>query len=715
MEMHGFYARLREKREDDTLLQDCIETVINKLEAGSTSVERPGMLLGKIQSGKTRGFLGVITRAFDRGYEIALVFTKGTKTLAKQTVQRISHDFQDFIDDEELMVFDIMQMPDRLTQSELKRKLVIVAKKETNNLTRVIDLVQKIYPQLAKRKILIVDDEADMASVRFVKKKGDPAIKQGAIAQQLDTLRGILPKVAFLQVTATPYALYLQPKDYVQPGSDDFLFRPKHPAFTALLPIHGGYVGGDDYFGDFDVDDLRHYLHQEVPEDELNALRGTDARAIRHDRIWTSKNIVCLRHAVMTFLLAVVIRRWQQKMQEQRPKKYAMIMHNDTQKLAHEWQYLQVEKLRVEFEKAAPIDKIEFRKLFDDAYDDLVPSVKAHGGKMLSRDQAYAAVKTLVTDGEIIVQRVNSDVQLDPLLDPNTAELLMRTQANIFIGGSILDRGITIPNLIAFYYGRSPKTMQADTVLQHSRMYGNRDRQDLAVTRFYTSKAVRSRLERIHQLETALREAFESGVNDGAVVFIQSDAAKGVVPCAPSKVSASELVTAKPKSFYLPTEFDTLTNKAFKDSMKYLDAELKPYLGRPGQLHEITLTQAEQMLNAARKTMSISSDIGFSWEAMLGLIRYYCKAAKSERVQLLVEIDRKIDRKASGDKSGRSIVGTATRNRVLDTDYVLPTIIFLQQEGSKKLHWAADAQFWWPILVTPAVDTTCVFANVPST
>jgi len=58
-----------------------------------------------------------------------------------------------------------------------------------------------------------------------------------------------------------------------------------------------------------------------------------------------------------------------------------------------------------------------------------------------------------------------------------------------------------IPNLIAFYYGRNPRTMQADTVLQHSRMYGNRDRRDLAVTRFYTSRDVYDRLYTINDFE----------------------------------------------------------------------------------------------------------------------------------------------------------------------------------------------------------------------
>ena len=32
------------------------------------------MLLGKIQSGKTRAFLGIIARCFDRGFNVAIIF-----------------------------------------------------------------------------------------------------------------------------------------------------------------------------------------------------------------------------------------------------------------------------------------------------------------------------------------------------------------------------------------------------------------------------------------------------------------------------------------------------------------------------------------------------------------------------------------------------------------------------------------------------------------
>ena len=666
------------------------------------------MLLGKIQSGKTRAFLGIIARSFDRGFDIALVLTKGTKTLARQTTRRIASDFKEFIEDELVNVYDIMEMPEQLTRSELKRKIIVVAKKEVNNLERVLTFITRTYPELKGKRILLVDDEADMASVRYVKKKGQEDYSQGSIAQQIDDLRKSAEKLAFLQVTATPYALYLQPEEYVK-GAQGFVFFPKRPTFTELVPIHGGYVGGNDYFGDFGANDPRHYLYVPVPLDEQDALRSNDGRTIRKDRAWTSTNITVLRRALMTFLLAVVVRREQQVEQERRPGKFAMIIHNDTQRTAHQWQWDTVELLRTTFEAAAEKDDPRFIELFKAAYADLSASVGANGGKMLDENAAYQGLKTLTIEGEVHAQRVNSDVQLAPLLDPETAELRLRAQANIFIGGSILDRGITVPYLIAFYYGRNPKRMQADSVLQHSRMYGARDRQDLAVTRFYTSQAVYDRLEQIHEMEVALRDAFESDAHEGGVAFIQNDARKGIVPCAMTKVALSDVVTLRSKQFYMPTGFDTKPGGAAKKATTQIDEILSSNLAP--DLISISLTDAISLVNLCKPSIALEQDSSFDWNAMIGLMKYYCISAESEDMRIIVDRGRKIDRTLSGDKSGRSIVGTALRELVQPVGSKIPTLVMLRQEGTKKLRWAGDMPFWWPILSSPFEAPPCVFAN----
>ena len=707
----AFYARLRDSREDDDALAACIDRVVKQLEDTSTSGDRPGMLLGKIQSGKTRAFVGVIARAFDRGFDIAVVFTKGTKTLSAQTVARLRHDLQEFIDEDEILVFDIMQPPGKLTKSEQRRKIVIVAKKQAQNLERIIQCFDKDYPDLKGRRVLIVDDEADLASIRFVRKKDQPDIEQGKIADQLDALRRLVSKVAYLQVTATPYSLYLQPDNYDLPPDQGYVFKPKKPAFTELLPIHGGYVGGDDYFLSSEEDDPRSSLFVEVQLDEQDALRRPDHRRIREENVLVSPNTSGLVRAIMTFVLGACLRRWQQAEAGEKRRKYAMVIHNDTQKAAHAWQDQIIEWVLNAVTDAATNSPQKLRPIFDIAFADLSVSIAADRGRTSKAEQAFDMFIEALQGGDVVRERVNSDTAVMALLDER-AELRLRTPFNIFVGGNILDRGITIPHLIAFYYGRNPRTMQADTVLQHSRMYGNRDRRDLAVTRFYTSRAVYDRLYTINEFENTLRAAFESGAHDKGVVFIQADANRRVRPCAPNKVLLSNVVAIRPTGLYLPTGFQTRTGREMATAERELNAIIPSGARDKQQFVEIDRGTALHIIAVLEKTLEFSGD-DFEWDAMRGLLDYYSEIRDDgdAKVLLLVETGRKLSKERSGDKSGLSILGGgAIRRLVLDPLRSKPALILLQQEGTKDLGWSGH-KFWWPILAAPGTAEPCVFAT----
>ncbi len=704
----GFYARLRDDRGDDDALAACVERVVNQLQDTSTSNDRPGMLLGKIQSGKTRGFVGVIARAFDREFDIAVILTKGTKTLSAQTVARLTNDFRQFIDEDEFLVFDIKQPPGKLTKSEQRRKLVIVSKKQADNLRRLLQFFDTDYPDLKRKNILLVDDEADLASIRFVPSKDGNDIEQGKIAEQIDSLRRMVARLAYLQVTATPYSLYLQPDDYTE---ESYVFKPKKPAFTQILPIHSGYVGGDDYFIPHDRNDPRSYLFIPVPSSEQDALRKPDQRRIRENLVLESPNTVNLVRAIVTFILAVCIRRWQQEDSGERKKKYAMVIHNNTQTKAHAWQYQIIEWVIKAIETAALNSPNTLNPIFDAAYADLATSIKADKGRIPSSEQALKMFTEALQGQDVVMETVNKDNDVMALLDEK-AELKLRTPFNIFVGGSILDRGITIPNLISFYYGRNPKTMQADTVLQHSRMYGNRDRRDLAVTRFLTSQKVFNRLYTINEFENALREAFENGSHDRGVVFIQSDSKRKVRPCAPNKVLLSNVVAIKANGFYLPTGFDTIGGRAMTKTQQELEALIPKEAINKKNFVEIQLGQVVKILDLIEKTLEIPTD-DFEWDAMKGLIDYYSdvRDPKDGKVQFLAETGRRLDRYASGDKSGLSILGTGLRELITATGRTKPAFILLQQEGSKELHWSGGQKFWWPILAAPSSVEPCVFAT----
>ena len=224
-----FYSGLMRRRGDDGTLKNCIEKTLEKLLISDTSLRKPGILLGEIQSGKTRAFLGVIALAFDNGYDMAVVLTKGTKALTEQTLKRLHEDFSEFEDDSKVQIHDIMLFPKNMVPYELSQKLVIVAKKETHNLQRVLKTLTERYPDLKDKKVLIIDDEADFASISFRKEKETGTIESGTIATQIDNIRMSVDKSEFLQVTATPYSLYLQPSE--EDGVDP-IFPPKRPAFT---------------------------------------------------------------------------------------------------------------------------------------------------------------------------------------------------------------------------------------------------------------------------------------------------------------------------------------------------------------------------------------------------------------------------------------------------------------------------------------------------
>src|SRR6266851_4279761 len=506
-EVELFYDQLAGKRADPPELRKAVEEVLDQLQKEATSTQRPGILLGRVQSGKTRAFLGVIARAFDRGYDIAVILTKGTKSLAEQTLSRVKEDFREFIIADQVDVFDILAVPD-LTPYELNRKLIFVVKKEDDNLRRLLSLFLEQYPALRNKSVLIIDDEADLASVSFRKTAGISTA--GVISQQIDQLRESVTKSAFLQVTATPYALYLQPDDEVIVNGTT-LFKPKRPAFTVLLPTHSKYAGGDEYFQkSAEPDSSAFYFYREVPLAERDALKQEDRRRFQIDRVLTDRNAAVLRDAVVTFLVCGSIRRLQQRAAGQWPQKYSFLFHTEQSRSSHEWQERVAMAVRDALVDQAREDSPLFHELVRAAYMDLRRSIELEGVSVPSIEDVMKAVVDSLETGQLMITKVNSDNDVKKLL-ADDGQLKLRTPFNMFIGGQILDRGITISNLIGFYYGRNPNRFQQDTVLQHSRMYGARSTADLAVTRFYAPQHVYQVMKRIHEFDVALREAYESG------------------------------------------------------------------------------------------------------------------------------------------------------------------------------------------------------------
>ena len=286
----------------------CAEETTAELLATATTSDNPGMLLGKVQSGKTRTFIIIQADAFDKGFDIAVVLTKNSRALIDQTRKRLESEFKMFSDDGELEIYDIMHASDSFGAFELDSKLILVAKKQSDNLRRLIDLFRNNRAMAAKRT-LIIDDEADTASIGYTRRAG--LIEAKKIATQVSELRSAIQSSSFLQVTATPYSLYLQPTEVEV--ANVLAFEPTRPAFTKLVPVPSDYVGGETYFGPSarsETDTLESLIHHTVDHRELERLKKPDARSFKLDDVLTAPQIEGYRtNAIINFIVGGCIQR----------------------------------------------------------------------------------------------------------------------------------------------------------------------------------------------------------------------------------------------------------------------------------------------------------------------------------------------------------------------------------------------------------------------
>lgn len=691
----------------------CIENTVDKLGRYRTQGSHPGMLLGKIQSGKTKTFLAIIGLAFDNNYEAAVVLTKGTKALSKQTQERILQEFKPFCDRDEVLVFDIMQMPPELVGYELKKKLIFVVKKQKDNLDRLLTLFSSTHPELCEKRVLIIDDEADYASVGYKRQKGE--IDANLTATKLDQLRNVVNAVSFLQVTATPYALYLQPEDVVIKGEE---FLPVKPAFTELVPVNEAYIGSNAYFdGTDNVNSVSNYFYIPLTQNELTVLRKSDGRRLKLETVLTSPAIAGLRTAFCNFVIGGAVRQLQIRQAQNAERKFSFLVHTEVSKSAHSWQEEVVVSLKQQLVAEAKQGSALFKELVEQAYYELKPSIELAGYYLPSLGEVTERAKEALNDGELLITTVNSEREIESLLD-DSGQLKLRTPLNIFIGGQILDRGVAIGNLIGFYYGRRPNRFQQDTVLQHSRMYGYRPHEDLTVTRFYTEPSIYDAMRRMHESDSALREAIEQNPEQ-KVVFIEGAPGGSVIPCNPNKILISATTTLKPHKRLLPVGFQTDYKVRTVPVTEQVDAllhEVHPK-GAGKEPFKIPTTLAHKIMSLLESVLLMEEEEGytFDWTGAHAALDYLAgRSPDRSNIWCLWATDRNNARLA-GIGSHTVYVATpdtATTEGAIAREYAkdTPMLMLFRQNGSEDKGWRG-APFYWPLLWTPASTPIAIYAN----
>lgn len=732
----------------------CVESSVEQLLQEGEHAEEPGLLLGKIQCGKTDTFEDIIGLSFDKGVDIAIVITKGTKALVNQTIKRMKKDFKYFKASDRLdqhttiNIYDIMDVWRNLKQAKVEGcKTVIVSKKNSVNLDHLIEMFEIRSPFLKKKKVLIVDDEADFASRNYrsvrlqaiTGEDGNPVVQtreteMAKIAQQIDDFRKIPDFCRYLQVTATPYCLYLQPQGELNLNGN--IVKPFKPRFTSLVPIHDKYIGGKEYFVDSqDPESMYSHLYHQIDQKCIDVLGHEDKRYL--NAAVSSGNIYGLTYALVAYFMATAVRRIQVASTENKDYKTSAIIHVEIDKKNHDWQCRVVNRL-IESIKSAIVDEDQSDQriwiAIDSIYNDFVESNrKGREAGLISvalppKEDVMDEIRNIFDPrkNNYHVQMVNSDEQMDTLLDEDSGELTLDTAATIFIGGNILDRGVTIQNMLCFFYGRNPKSFQQDTVLQHARMYGARSKEDMAVMRLHTTAQIYKILVRMNDLDEQLRQWFIEGKDkdEPNAVFVGFD--KDIRPCASQKIKVSNAITLKQQQRFVPIGFWTGTKTAINKTVEKIDKMIteSPNYGSKDsdgfflmdkktvmeilKLIESTYVYDEKFYNTDRK-----NDIK---ELLCAL--EYCTSKSDDKVYVLHRTNRNMTRvRANGGfidapQDGRTDLAPS-RLKAQD----IPVIMFLRQNGSKCIDPATgenigwnNAPFYWPVLLTQENISPVMFA-----
>lgn len=731
------YGAFRARNNPSEELIGCIERTVDALlkpEIDAHEALKPVMLYGKIQSGKTRAFVGVMSIAFDRGVDIAVVYTKGTNALATQTVSRMKAEFAYFKPGSNLLqqctivVHDVLDLKSQmLTQYELNtQKHIIVCKKEANN-TRLLKEIFEGSTLMRQKRVIVIDDEADFGGIAFFRDKQTHGVGVGTNAKYITETVLSVPDCRNMLVTATPYSLYLQPD-----GMSELVngkVRPLKPRHTETVPVHQRYVGGKQYFIDsLRTDSMYHSVFHPLSPECVDVLCNRNLRYINN--IAKSPKLHDFRLAVLQYLVATAIR----SIQEANRKilyRSSFIVHVQIARAAHKWQSELMVALLDYLGQHVFCDQPD-----DNSFDEMIAAIhkefaetRANGENegLLEKDvipsveAVVAKIRELFSTAAIHVQIVNSDEDVANLLDAS-GQLELRHEVNVFVGGSILDRGLTIENLIGFVYGRSPQRMQMDTVLQHARMYGARKMADMAVTRFHTTNQLHDRLNRINAMDESLRDQFEQAMKDGhdpETVFVCRDPHGRIVPCAPSRLLIATISTITPQSRHLPVGFQTGSHTAIHETISGIDAAI---LGAPDYLNrdedgifKIGRDMAFDILRRIRSTYiynrPIDANAGLEWdvEEMISILKW--ALGENGDLYCLRRENRELSRyRGNGGfmdapDDGRLDLAPA-RAKAID----LPLVMLIRENGAENKGWRGTP-FYWPVLLVQQNVRSAVYGN----
>ena len=431
------------KDEQEGVMQAALKILSRCTSPNAGSGKRTGLVVGYVQGGKTLSFTTVAALANDNGFRLIIVIAGMTTSLAKQSHGRLLMDlgieespFSRWVEVFEPTQNDVSRIRDVLTETqdsnvrEHGRRTVLITLKKNHRLLKTLLTIVATLGDIADVPTLIIDDEADQASLNNLVRSGDLSTTYRRIRE----LRQLFKQHSFLQYTATPQAPLLIS-----------LIDVLSPDFPAVLNAGPNYTGGKEFFADGAP-----YI-KDIPVDEIptkdNVLDGPPRSLLR---------------ALRLFFIGVAsgqIRR------DLKPRNRSMMVHPARETSSHAQYYMWVQAVRTRWMDTLSLPEGDFDRQalleeFRNAYDEIAQTVR----DLEEFDQI--ALRLLVAISDTDVRLVNS------LAKAKRDIHWKRTYSWILVGGQVLDRGFTVEGLTITYMPRGPGVGNADTIQQRARFMG---------------------------------------------------------------------------------------------------------------------------------------------------------------------------------------------------------------------------------------------------
>lgn len=388
--------------------------------------QETGIVIGKVQSGKTSNFISLISMAFDNGYDITIVLGGTKKPLLKQNSDRIKEYFHDVKDS--VYVLNSNENSDHLNEDNIKgfirreKKVIIVGLKSVKQITTINQIFKN--NSLSEKPILIIDDEGDEYSLNTkVKQK-----KESSTYSAIMDLKGTLQKHCYVSVTATPQANLLI-------GKIDKL----SPDFGVLVPPGEGYCGLDVFHSD------EKYTIT-IPENEEPLIDVGIPPS--------------LKKALAMFFVACAIQSYRTR----RKDRLSMLIHISQYKKDHELEYQKVNELIKEWmQKTSNKKDVSYKSVYDIMKEAHAEYSKGNILDFPCFDEIEDEIIFAINNSH--VHKINGDNTLNGEDD--------FYEYNVYVGGTMLGRGLTIKGLCVTYITRTGKnSSNVDTVQQRARWFG---------------------------------------------------------------------------------------------------------------------------------------------------------------------------------------------------------------------------------------------------